>query len=79
MKEAPALDIPTALRRPEIGGDVSEHVSFSFKTHRRGACRMGLVRVGIGLPAAVPETDMTLIGRPLRATGDLASEGRTNE
>jgi alkanesulfonate monooxygenase SsuD/methylene tetrahydromethanopterin reductase-like flavin-dependent oxidoreductase (luciferase family) len=38
-------------------------VSVSFKTRRGEASRMGVMRVGIGLPAAVPGTDMTLIGR----------------
>jgi alkanesulfonate monooxygenase SsuD/methylene tetrahydromethanopterin reductase-like flavin-dependent oxidoreductase (luciferase family) len=37
-------------------------MSVSFKTYRRERWSMGVVRVGIGLPAAVPETDMTLIG-----------------
>lgn len=37
-------------------------MSDSFKTCRRWAPRVAGMRIGIGLPAAVPGTDMTLIG-----------------
>lgn len=37
-------------------------MSVSFKTGRPAASKMGVMRIGIGLPAAVPETNMTLIG-----------------
>jgi hypothetical protein len=49
--------------RPErCGSRATSGLSVSFKTPGCGPSRMGRMKVGIGLPAAVPETDMRLIG-----------------
>ena len=48
---------------PPHAGPADREVAVLFKTQRREASILGGMRLGIGLPAAVPDTEMTLVGR----------------